>query len=175
MLPKTITTAELRSLTGYSKAGIVELEQSGVIKRDAVDKWPIEMVTKVVARLRERKPAVSDERARWETARALREERKAALEARELCLMSDFETTQQTMTALVFAALDAVGARLHPHDRAARLRLTEEHTIMKAQVAGAFGKLADDLTADPVSLMPTNIPEIRQRLFGRPNPLPPLP
>lgn len=112
-------------------------------------------------------------RNRYDKAKALAAERKLALEARELVPMSDFETTQQTMTALVFAALDACAARQHPHDRAARLRVTEEHTILKAQVSEAFGRLAGDLTADPISLMPTNISAIRQRLFGRANPLPP--
>ena len=43
----------------------------------------------------------------------------------------------------------------------------------KQQVSTAFVRLADDLTADPVSLMPTDIGAIRQRLFGRANPLPP--
>jgi hypothetical protein len=111
-------------------------------------------------------------RDRYSKARMLREERKAALEARELCLMSDFTTTQHTMTALVFAGLDATASRLHPTDRKARLRVEEEFTILKACVSEAFTRLADDLTADPVSLMPTDIPAIRQRLFGRPAPLP---
>lgn len=169
MLPTTITSAELRRLTGYSKAAITELEQSGVIKRAAVDTWPIETVTKIVGHLRERKPAGGEFRDRYEKAKALREERKAALEAKELCLVSDLTTMQEVMTALIFAGLDAVAARLYPHDRVARRRVLEEFTIMKDMMATAFGKLADDPMADPVSLMPTNISEIRARLFpGRP-------
>jgi hypothetical protein len=127
---------------------------------------------RLVRHLLERKPLGSDFRNRYDKAKALREERRAALEARELCLMSDFTTTQSVMTGLVFAGLDAAASRLHPTDRAARKRVEEEFTILKACVSEAFKRLADDLTADPVSLMPTDIPAIRQRLFGRPAPLP---
>jgi hypothetical protein len=127
---------------------------------------------RLVRHLMNRKQTGGGFRDRYDKAKALSAERKLALEARELCPMSDFTTSQETMTALVFAGLDAAAARMHPFDRAARLRAEEEHTILKACVAEAFGKLADDLTADPVSLMPTNIAAIRQRLFGRPAPLP---
>jgi hypothetical protein len=127
---------------------------------------------RLVRHLLDRKPPANNSRDRFEKARMLREERKAALEARELCLMSDFTTTQSVMTGLVFAGLDATASRLHPTDRAGRRRVEEEFTILKACVSEAFKRLADDLTADPVSLMPTNIADIRQRLFGRPAPLP---
>jgi len=167
MLPTTITTAELRKLTGYAKSSITELQQTGIIERVGPDTWPIETVATLIAHLRTRRPAVSDDRARWEKARAIREERKVALEGRELCLMSDFATTQETMTALVFAAMDAAATRLHPHDRAERRRVEQEFTIAKECVSTAFRRLADDLTADPVSLMPSgpDIAAIRARLF----------
>jgi hypothetical protein len=170
----TASTDELRRLTGLSKSGITTFEQAGIIKRSAVNTWPMpDTLVALVTHLRTRKPAISDDHARWERARALREERKAALEARELCWMSDFTTSQSVMTGLVFAGLDATASRLHPTDRAARKRVEEEFTILKACVSTAFQRLADDLTADPVSLMPTDIAAIRQRLFGRPAPLPP--
>ncbi len=150
----------------YVELGVFERRPSGDFDQTACR-------LRLVRFLLDRKPLGSDFKNRYDKAKALREERKAALEARELCLMSDFTTTQQTMTALVFAGLDAAAARLNPHDREARKRDEEEHTILKACVADAFKRLADDLTADPVSLMPTDISAIRQRLFGRPNPLPP--
>lgn len=149
----------------YVELGVFERRPSGDFDQTACR-------LRLVRYLMDRKPPGNDFRNRYDKAKALREERKAALEAGELCLMSDYTTTQQTMTALVFSGLDALVSRLHPHDRAARLRLTEEHTILKACVSEAFKRLADDLTADPVSLMPTDIPAIRQRLFGRPAPLP---
>jgi hypothetical protein len=150
----------------YVESGVFERRSSGDFDQTACR-------LRLVRFLMDRKPPGSDFRDRYDKAKALREERKAALEARELCLMSDFTTTQETMTALVFAGLDATASRLHPTDRAARRRVEEEFTILKACVSEAFRKLADDLTADPVSLMPTDIGAIRQRLFGRAAPLPP--
>jgi hypothetical protein len=93
----------------------------------------------------DRKPVGGDYRNRYEKAKAIREERKVALEERELCPMSHFTAAQDAMTAMVFAALDAAAARLHPHDLAERRRVNQEHTILKECVSIGFRKLADDL------------------------------
>jgi hypothetical protein len=169
---EVVTVTALALHLDVSREQITRLEKQGVIERRAGGGFDQdECRVRYLRHLRERRPP-GEFRNRFEAAKALREERKVALEGRALCLMSDFTTSQETMTALVFAGLDAAAARLHPHDRKARLRVEEEHTILKQQVSTAFGRLADDLTADPVSLMPTDIGAIRQRLFGRPNPLP---
>jgi hypothetical protein len=172
--------AEIVGITALSMHLGITRETSGrYVELGVFERRPDGNFDQTACRLRlvrfllDRKPPSNSSRDRFEKARMLREERKAALEARELCLMSDYTTTQHTMTALVFAGLDATASRLHPTDRAARKRVEEEFTILKECVSTAFQRLADDLTADPVSLMPTDISAIRQRLFGRPTPLPP--
>ena len=69
-LPTTITTAELCRATGYSKAAITAFEQAGTIRRDAVNEWPFDTILKVITHLRERRSVVSDDRSRWEKAKA---------------------------------------------------------------------------------------------------------
>jgi hypothetical protein len=55
MLPASISTSELRALTCYSKAAIVDLEQQGVIRRAAKDSWPMpETIVKIIGHLREK-------------------------------------------------------------------------------------------------------------------------
>jgi hypothetical protein len=151
-----------------SREQIQRLEKQGVIERLPTGNFDLDASrVRVLRHLRERK-SPGEFRNRYEAAKAIREERKVALEGRELCLMSDFATTQETMTALVFAAMDAAATRLHPHDRAERRRVEQEFTIAKECVSVAFRRLADDLSADPVSLMPSgpDIAAIRARLFG---------
>jgi hypothetical protein len=92
MLPATITSEELRRLTNYSKAQLVELEQGGIIERAAKNTWPIETVTKIVARLRERgQRPVDDDCSRFEASRAAREKLKLMKEAGEVCYTREFD------------------------------------------------------------------------------------
>jgi hypothetical protein len=159
-----VTATDLAAHMFCSREQIARLEKQHVLERLSGGYDLDDCRRRVLEHLRQRKPQ-GEYRDRYQKARALREERKAALEANELCLMSDFETAQDTMTALMFSALDAVVVRLYPRDAEGRRRVHQEHTIMKECMSIAFGRLADDLTADPVTLMPNDIAAIRARLF----------
>jgi hypothetical protein len=85
MLPKEITSEELRRLTNYGKATITELEQAGVISRTAKDTWPFpETVTAVIAHLRSKRPQLSDEQKAYHAARAKSAQVKLAQELGKL-------------------------------------------------------------------------------------------
>jgi hypothetical protein len=160
-----VTATDLAAHLFCSREAVARFEKQHVLERLPAGGYDLdECRRRVLEHLRQRKPQ-GEYRDRYQKAHALREERKAALEARELCLMSDFETAQDTMTALMFAALDAAAVRLHPRDIEARRRVQQEHTILKECMSIAFSRLADDLTADPVTLMPNDIAAIRARLF----------
>ncbi len=74
MLPATITTAELRRLTGFSAPALVDLERRGVIRRAAKNSWPIETLPLLVRHLRDRHAHrnIADEQ--WRAARAAGQE-----------------------------------------------------------------------------------------------------
>ena len=108
MLPTEITSAELQALSGYAKASLTELEQAGVIKRDAKNVWPIDTVTKLIVHLRERgrRPA-DDDRSRFEKMRAAREELKLKKELGEVVFTTDFV---EACDQLVFCGSEPAGA-----------------------------------------------------------------
>jgi len=128
MLPSTIDTVTLRKLTGYSKAAITDLENAHVIKREATNAWPIDTVTKIIAYLRDRvrRNAVSDERSRWERARAQREEMRVRREAGDLCRVSDFDAVLEELGHAILARLQTLPARIGGNDRALRERAQTE-------------------------------------------------
>jgi hypothetical protein len=166
MLPKTVSTDDLRSLTGLSKSGVTTFEQQGVIKRSAVNTWPMpDTLVALVTHLRARKPSSSDGRVAWEAARARREEMRAKKEAGELIPQGVVDTLLQTSFGLTTAAYDAAATRAHPGDRAGQRRAQDENKIAAACVSEAFRKLAETPDVDPVSLLPGDLAPIRARLF----------
>ena len=144
MLPTTITTEELRRLTGYAKSSIVALEQEGVIARTAKDTWAIETVPTLIAHLRERKPVVSTDRSRFEKARAEREELKAKKLAGELCPVSEFHDCWVLMFGAILSRLVALPARC-TRDLALRKRIEEEVNNLRHEVSDEFQRRADEL------------------------------
>lgn len=147
MLPPTITTAELQELTKYSRPAIVELEQQNVIKRVDRDTWPMPAtMAALVVHLRERvrKTAVSDERSRWEAARAQREELRAKKLAGELCLVSDFRDAWVDVVGYMVAGLTAVPARCS-RDVAMRHTIEKELDAWRTDVANYFERRAAEL------------------------------
>ena len=144
MLPNSITSKELYELTGYSKASIIEFEQSGLIARSATNEWPIGTVTTLIAKLRERKPAVSEQRMRWEQARAAREELKAQQLAGTLCKTSDFDDAWLMLIGALLSRLVALPNRV-TRDLALRKRIEHEIDQLRREVADEAEKWASEL------------------------------
>ncbi len=71
MLPTSISTGELRKLTGYSKAAVVGFEQAGIITRSGRDAWPMPAtLVQLTAHLRDRHAHRSSADEQWRLARA---------------------------------------------------------------------------------------------------------
>ena len=147
MLPKTISTDELRSLTGLSKSGITTFEQQGVIKRLAVNEWPMpDTLVALVMHLRERKPVVSTERQNFERARAQREQMKAQLMLGTLCRTSDFGEAIDDVFGFLIPRLTALPSRI-TRDLALRKQWDAEIRSLRTEVAEYCAKRARDLGA----------------------------
>ena len=147
MLPPTITTAELQELTKYSRPAIVELEQQNVIKRVDRDTWPMPAtMAALVVHLRDRvrKTAVSDERSRWEAARAVREELKAQQLAGTLCKTTDFNDAWLMVIGAVVSRLIALPARV-TRDLALRKAIEREIDALRTEVADEAERWANEL------------------------------
>ncbi len=55
MLPTTITTSELRRLTNFSAAALVDFAQRGIIRRAGKNRWAMpDTMVRLVAHLRDR-------------------------------------------------------------------------------------------------------------------------
>jgi hypothetical protein len=146
MLPTTITSEQLRQLTGYSKAQLVELEQSGLIWRDAKNTWPIEAVTRIVARLRERgrRPA-NDEHSRFEKARADRERLKLMKEVREVCYVREFAEFVDAVYAAHVKHYGPVASRIGGRDLALRRLAEQELAVAQQGLSDEMKRLGDAL------------------------------
>jgi hypothetical protein len=135
MLPKTISTEELRLLTKYAKASITELEQAGVIKRDGPNAWPLpDTLAKLVTYLRERvrRTAVSDDKRTWEKARAAREKLRLMKESREVCFVKEFMEFVDAVYGAHVKHYGPVAARIGQRDVALR-RLAEKELAVAQQ------------------------------------------
>lgn len=144
-LPKTISTHELQSLTGLSKSGITKFEQEGVIKRSAVNEWPLpDTLVALVGHLRERKPVVSTERQNFERARAQREEMKAKLMSGQLCWTRDFSEAIDDVYGYLIPRLVALPSRV-TRDLALRKKWDEEIRMLRTEVSDYCKKRADEL------------------------------
>jgi hypothetical protein len=95
--------------------------------------------------LRKRCPAVSDERNRWEAARAKREEVKALRQAGQLCWVSEFKELTDSVAASALVHLGAIAPRVAPRDLELRKRI--EAGVREAQngMAADMRRLGDDL------------------------------
>jgi hypothetical protein len=146
MLPTTITSEELRRLTNYSKAQLVELEQAGIIERAAKNTWSIGTVTKIVARLRERgRRPVDDDRARFEAARAGREKLKLMKECNEVVYLREFKLAVDAVAFSVLTRLSPLSARIGERDLALRKRVDDEVRSAQALMSQDMKALADGL------------------------------
>jgi hypothetical protein len=146
MLPTRITSKELQQLTGYSKAAIIKFEQDGLIARSSKNDWPLETVTKLFAHLRERKPVVSEERVRFEKARADRERLKVMRESKEVVPASDLEAMLFFFTGKLLPFLGGLPARIAGQDL--ELRRRAEAIVLEGQQ-----QMADACTAEADRLL----------------------
>jgi phage terminase Nu1 subunit (DNA packaging protein) len=144
MLPKTVTTNELVKLSGYAKSSITELQQRGIIERVGPDTWAIETVTAIIAHLRERKPIVSNEREKFERARAQREQMKAELMAGTLCRTRDFGEAIDDVFGFLIPRLVALPARV-TRDLALRKLWDKEIIALRTEVSAYCKKRAAEL------------------------------
>jgi phage terminase Nu1 subunit (DNA packaging protein) len=144
-LPKTISTIELQSLTGLSKSGVTKFEQQGVIKRSAVNEWPMpDTLVALVTHVRERKPVVSTERQNFERARAQREQMKAEQMAGQLCRVSDFSEAIDDVFGFLIPRLDALPSRV-TRDLDLRRQWNEEIRMLRTEVSAYCKKRAAEL------------------------------
>jgi phage terminase Nu1 subunit (DNA packaging protein) len=144
-LPKTISTIELQSLTGLSKSGVTKFEQQGVIKRLAVNEWPmLDTLVALVTHLRERRPVVSTERQNFERARAQREQMKAELLSGTLCRTSDFGESIDDVFGFLIPRLDALPSRV-TRDLELRKKWNEEIRMLRTEVSEYCRKRANEL------------------------------
>jgi phage terminase Nu1 subunit (DNA packaging protein) len=144
-LPKTISTIELQSLTGLSKSGVTKFEQQGVIKRSAVNEWPMpDTLVALVTHLRERRPVVSTERQNFERARAQREQMKAELLSGTLCRTSDFGESIDDVFGFLIPRLDALPSRV-TRDLELRKKWNEEIRMLRTEVSEYCRKRANEL------------------------------
>jgi len=163
--PSVATVTALSVHLDCSREQVQRLEKQGVIERRLGGGFDMdECRVRVLRHLRERRPP-GEFRNRYEAAKAKREERRSAQEEGKLIPRIDVDTVFQTLTALSFAAFDAVPPRLHPQDVIARRNAAVEIKVAKECVSIAFKRLADNLAADPLTLLPTDIGAIRARLF----------
>jgi hypothetical protein len=146
MLPTTITTEELRHLTGDSKAQLVELEQGGIIKREAKNVWPIATVPALVARLRERgQRPIDDDRTRFEAARAGREKLKLMKECNEVVYLREFKQAIDAIAFCVLQRLSPLASRIGKQDLALR-------RLVESEVRAAQALMSSDMKAQADAL-----------------------
>jgi phage terminase Nu1 subunit (DNA packaging protein) len=145
MLPKSVTSKELYELTGYSKAAIIKFEQDGLIARSNKNDWPLETLTKLFTHLRERKPLVSEERVRFEKARADRERLRVMRESKEVVPASDLEAMLYFFTGKLLPFLGGLPARIAGQDMEVRRRAEAIVRDGQQQMADACKAEADRL------------------------------
>ena len=134
-------------MTGYSKAQLVEIEQGGVIKRDAKNTWPtIETVAAIVARLRERgKRPADDDRSRFEKMRAAREELKLKKELAEVVYTTDFVEASDQLVYVVLNRLSPLPAQIGGQDLKLRRLVEDKLGIARDGMSRDMLKLAEEL------------------------------
>jgi hypothetical protein len=122
-----MTTQELCTATGYSAPALVDLEKSGVIAREARDKWPFETVRKIISHLRERKPQLSDEQRAYHAARADREKLKYAAELKKIGSVEEMTGALDAMVGWYISALETLPSAIRQarSDRGLRAALVE--------------------------------------------------
>ena len=141
-----ITTRELCELVDLTKGRISHLQSAGVIKPVGRDCWRlIETVRALVNEARERtRIAASPERARWEAARAQREEMKAKQLVGELCRTKDFDDAWVEVIGYMVAGITAIPARC-TRDRVLRRTIEAQLDAWRVDVANYFQRRADEL------------------------------
>ncbi len=145
MLPTSLTTSELRQVTGLSKPGLVDLEQRGINRRAAKDTWLIpDTLVRLVGHFRDRGAHRSAADEQWRLARAQGQELRNQERLGQLAPTSYLEEILDDCMGRLrseFAALPA----MHGRDLAERRRLDDLLRSCLERLADHFVKKADDL------------------------------
>jgi hypothetical protein len=148
MLTKPLTTKQLRELTGYSSAALVDLEQRGIIARSSKNSWPMpETITRIITHLRERssqRKSAADDALRQ--ARAHEIEIRTAERLRHLLPVEDVRDTidaQSGLTRTVFSGLPARCTR----DLSWRRLIEDKVNDCFAELSESFGRIGRALQA----------------------------
>jgi hypothetical protein len=146
MLPPSITTEELRLLIDYSKAGIVSLEQQGIIQRDARDTWPIpSTLIKLVGHLRAKiRQGQSPEDARWRAARARELELRIAQRENKLISIDEANGALENLIGLCLTELSGLPAAV-TRDLAIRQAIEKQIFVMRKRIAERLEQQARSL------------------------------
>jgi phage terminase Nu1 subunit (DNA packaging protein) len=142
---KAVGVNELARHLATNREGIARLVEQGVIMRQPDGKYDIDDCrVAYLKHLRERKAVVSPERARFEQARAQREEMKARKLAGELCWTRDLNDAWVALIGYIVAGLVAIPARC-TRDVALRRTIEAELDAWRTDVANEFERRASEL------------------------------
>jgi phage terminase Nu1 subunit (DNA packaging protein) len=141
----TISTSDLCRLLGCSKQHISHLERDGIIVRAGRNEWPlVKTVRAAVEQWKAQRNAASASRARWEAARAQREEQRIAREGHELVPRSEFEDAWKMTIGILTSLLVQVPARC-TRDLALRRTIEDEINRARHDACDAYEKQATAL------------------------------
>jgi phage terminase Nu1 subunit (DNA packaging protein) len=128
-----------------NREGIHRMVEQGVIVRLPDGRYDQDEARVAYLRhLRERKSVDSPERARFEAARAAREEMKAKKLAGELCYTREFEEAWTAVTGYMVAGIVAIPARC-TRDVALRAVIEKQLDAWRTDVADYFKRKAEEL------------------------------
>jgi phage terminase Nu1 subunit (DNA packaging protein) len=141
----TATTNEICKLAAISKQYLGRLESNGIVGRSGRGQWPlVGTLNALFADARARSAAHSEARARWEAARAAREEMKAKKLTGELCWTKDFDDAWTEIMGYMLGGIVAIPACC-TRDVALRHVIEEQLDAWRADVADYFKRRADEL------------------------------
>jgi hypothetical protein len=120
---ETATVTALSVHLDMSRETVARLEKTGVFERRPGGGFDLgQCRLRYLRHLRERRPP-GEFRNRFEEARALREERRLAIEAGKLVPLSDFQAFVDQVAHVVMVHIEAIAAKVAGSDLALRRRI----------------------------------------------------
>jgi phage terminase Nu1 subunit (DNA packaging protein) len=144
----TATTNEICKLAAITKQHLGRLEANGIVHRSGRDQWPlVQTVNALFQQARQRSEAYSQAKARWEAARAQREELKTKKLAGELCHIRELNDAWTAIFGYMVAGIVAIPPRC-TRDVALRRAIEKELDAWRADAADEFERRAAELSGD---------------------------